>query len=195
MNESEKRAFVSKDGKAFATFSNGDTYDGEYKGKKRHGKGTYTWESTGAVYTGLYADGKRDGKGTMTYPDGSVYVGLWRKNKRHGHGVYTYANGDKYCGNWEADVRSGQGTYLYLRSKTQFTGQWVNGSCPDGKWSYYSDDLQEKHRPFVADVRSGRIVRYVKSEEENPKLVFEEKKEEKKAENEPPVGAFAADSA
>jgi len=118
----------------------------------------------------------------MRYPDRSVYVGLWKKNKRSGHGVYTYPNGDKYCGNWDSDVRSGHGTYLYLASKTQFTGQWVNGACPDGQWSYYSDSLQEKHKPFVADVRSGRIVRYVKPQQEHAKLVFSPESEAAAAE-------------
>jgi len=94
-NETKKRTFVSKDGKATAVFPNQDSYTGEYKHGKRNGKGSYKWERKNASYNGEYVDGMREGTGVMTYPDGSVYHGQWKRNMRHGHGVYTYANGDK----------------------------------------------------------------------------------------------------
>jgi hypothetical protein len=38
-------------------FPNADKYEGEYKGGKRNGKGTYTF-ARGGQYSGSYVDGK-----------------------------------------------------------------------------------------------------------------------------------------
>jgi hypothetical protein len=69
--------------------SNGDTYVGEWKNSKRHGKGTYTWNQFP----------KQD------------YVGEWKKNKMHGRGIYTWHKTRQiFIGEWRDGVRVTGGT-------------------------------------------------------------------------------------
>ena len=49
-------------------FANGDKYEGELKGKKKHGYGVFTWA------------------------DGSTFRGDWKDDKKHGHATFTDAN-------------------------------------------------------------------------------------------------------
>ena len=87
----------AKDGKASATFSNGDTYSGLYKDGKRTGKGTYTFKG-GAAYDGEYFDNMKHGFGRFKFPDGGIYTGNWNNDLRHGQGTYVYPNKDVYEG-------------------------------------------------------------------------------------------------
>ena len=42
------------------------------------GKGTYTWSNRNS-YEGEFKDGEMEGNGTFTYSDGSKYEGEWKK--------------------------------------------------------------------------------------------------------------------
>jgi len=158
--EKQAKAFISKNGKAKATFPNNDVYDGEYLNGKRNGKGVYTWSKAeenkvrGAKYDGEYKDGKREGGGVMVYPDKSKYIGEWQNNARHGKGTYIYPNGDRYCGQWIEDKKKGAGTYCYAASQTQLTGTYDNDVCADGTWSYYDG------RNFTCKFNEGKVVEY-----------------------------------
>lgn len=44
---------------------------------KRHGHGSYKWES-GETYEGGFVDDKRSGQGIMIYKDRSTYDGQWQ---------------------------------------------------------------------------------------------------------------------
>jgi hypothetical protein len=48
-------------GDGCASYSNGDSYKGEYKLGRRHGRGVYKWH-TGAYYHGMLSEGKVHGK-------------------------------------------------------------------------------------------------------------------------------------
>ena len=70
--EEESTNWVSRAGRAAATYTNGDTYEGDFaEDKTRTGQGTYTWNNTKdeeaeepmATYTGAYVAGKREGEG------------------------------------------------------------------------------------------------------------------------------------
>jgi hypothetical protein len=129
--ENEELEYIARAGKAEVTYSNGQTYVGEFNDSKlRHGKGTYTWNIVPneddeteeeplppAVYTGDYKNGNRDGIGKMSFPDGSTYYGEWLNNAMHGEGTYKYANGDIYSGGWINGQKSGTGTYQFLLTK------------------------------------------------------------------------------
>ena len=47
-------------------FANGDKYEGELKGKKKHGYGVFTWA------------------------DGSTFRGDWKDDKKHGKGLFKW---------------------------------------------------------------------------------------------------------
>ena len=152
-----------KDGKATATFPNGDTYNGHYTNKTKHTQppqqppATYTFTSTSptTTYTGHYTNNKRHGTGTLTYPDGSSYTGSWLDGRRDGYGRYVYRNGDVWVGQWRADRRDGEGVYVYRRDGSQFSGEWKDGDCTDGVWSHYAGKERR------AEVKNGLITRYL----------------------------------
>ena len=58
-------------------FANGDKYEGELKGKKKHGYGVFTWA------------------------DGSTFKGDWKDDKKHGHATFIDASGEELSGYWK----------------------------------------------------------------------------------------------
>ena len=58
-------------------FPNGDKYEGELKGKKKHGYGVFTWA------------------------DGSIFRGDWKDDKKHGHATFIDAKGEELSGYWK----------------------------------------------------------------------------------------------
>lgn len=67
---------------------NGDSYTGEWKNDKKHGRGIQKWKNSQLVYEGYWEDGKRCGPGVLSVVDKrgrhtKVYSGMWRNNKRH----------------------------------------------------------------------------------------------------------------
>lgn len=60
-----------------ATYTNKDTYSGDFKNLKKNGKGVYSFNNSGAKYTGDFVDDKKQGSGTFIYPNESKYVGLY----------------------------------------------------------------------------------------------------------------------
>jgi len=135
----------SKEGKAAASYPNGDKYEGTYANGKRDGKGAYTWKAPalaegeeeqkpGTVYEGDFKSGMKHGKGVLKCEDGSEYRGDFKDGVKSGQGVYYYANGDSYLGEWANDVRHGKGTYSFAKCKSIYSGNWENGSLKKGFW-------------------------------------------------------------
>ena len=139
----EPSEYVSQDGFATVTYPNGDVYEGEFKDRKKHGKGTYTFapdeesESENEhKYSGEYILGRRAGLGTMHYPDGSRNRGQWVDNARNGIGSMNYANGDIYSGAWLKGKRHGEGTYLFAESDATLHGDWESGAFVSGHFQH-----------------------------------------------------------
>lgn len=141
-----------KDGKATATWPNGDTFVGEYKDGKRTGKGVYRLTS-GASYDGDYIENKKSGFGEYVSPDGGKYTGEWLNDKRHGQGTYKYPNGDVYTGYWKNGAKHGRGSYSYKNNGTSITGVWSNGQVVDGSWT--SHDGGKYMGAFLNNVPAG----------------------------------------
>ncbi len=86
-------------------YENGDeNRDGKYVGeialRLPNGLGTYDY-SNGDRYEGEWRGGRRYGNGTFSYQDGSKYVGGWKYNKNHGRGTFTSADGSKFVGEFK----------------------------------------------------------------------------------------------
>ncbi len=68
-----------------ATFSNGDTYDGQFVAGVPEGEGKRIW-ADGRTYQGTWQNGKRQGNGVITLANGNQYEGWFRANEMHGKG-------------------------------------------------------------------------------------------------------------
>ena len=86
----------------------GGKYEGQLKGDKPNGVGTYT--SKLLKYTGEWMNGEWDGQGECVYADGAVYKGQFSRNKKNGIGTLTIPKVSTYSGEWLGDLKHGQGT-------------------------------------------------------------------------------------
>jgi len=78
-------------------FADGNTYIGEFRKDKPHGKGKFTFV-TGDSYDGQYEVGKPHGRGLYTFPNGSTYRGEFNHGKLEGFGTMTLISGDQITG-------------------------------------------------------------------------------------------------
>ena len=77
------------DAQGIKTWTDGDSYSGQWHAGCKHGFGKYTWAG------------------------GNSYSGGWQNDNMHGHGTYVFDNGDSYTGAWDRDVKAGVGTYRW----------------------------------------------------------------------------------
>lgn len=121
---------------------NGFVVNGVYEG---HGEMTYT---NGKTYEGEWKLGKRNGYGVLKSKNNTVeYEGQWKEDKRHGHGTTYYFLGGKHVGEYANDIPYGKGisyssysdgdsTVAVWHSKYNFTGTkyYKNGETLTGDW-------------------------------------------------------------
>ena len=86
---------------------------GEYTGLTnaqgaREGLGECKW-SDGSTYNGEWKDNVRHGKGVFKSREGTVHDGIFDNDIRHGPGVMTYESGNTVTGTWEKDRLNGPG--------------------------------------------------------------------------------------
>jgi len=109
------------------TFPQNSTYLGQWKGEKRHGRGTQlTFDNAGAavsVYEGYWSDDLRNGQGRSVTKEGDSYLGRWKKGTVFGEGKKVWVNGDSYKGTFVDGKCNGFGV------KT-----WADGSSYSGHW-------------------------------------------------------------
>ena len=74
------------------TWSNGDTYDGEWKNNQPNGEGILIL-TNGTKYKGGFVNGLEEGKGIQEDKDGHRYEGFFKQGKKHGPFVETDSNG------------------------------------------------------------------------------------------------------
>lgn len=125
---------------------------------------SYTFQS-GATYEGTWKGTKRHGQGKWKHPEGDEYEGQYEDNKEHGWGVYSFSGkGKKYCGQWATGQMHGFGVYLFSADgKERFEGYYkddkkhgkglytfANGSCKFQTWN--SGQLQDEHDPSRSDL-------------------------------------------
>ncbi|RZR71668.1 hypothetical protein BHM03_00006323 [Ensete ventricosum] len=126
-------------------WSDGCTYEGEWRRGMRHGHGKIMW-SSGAVYDGEFSGGYMHGNGNYSGPDNLTYKGRWKLNLKHGLGYQTYPNGDIFEGSWIQGVIEGHGKYVWANENMYIgnmkggkmsgkgTLTWKNGDSYEGNW-------------------------------------------------------------
>ena len=125
-------------------YSDGTIYQGEMRGKLRHGVGRLTFPDE-SCYEGQWADDKMSGYGVFFFPDGKIaYEGEWQNNKCNGRGVMyneqitnvtnrgkgkvvKIVNGDweRYEGGFCNDRWEGEGRLCFVNGD-EFCGDFVN---------------------------------------------------------------------
>ena len=121
-----------KNGNGFQKWSNGMTYDGEWKDNNFDGQGTFT-EQSGSVYKGGWKNGKRDGKGMFKRFDGQIYEGDIKNDIIEGKGIIRYVNGSVYEGDVANGKPSGSGVLKDPSGKVIYQGKWGGPSEDEGE--------------------------------------------------------------
>lgn len=88
------------DGQVIMVFPSGNRYDGEIRGGKRMGCGTYTFAS-GKRYIGQFKNDRFEGQGMWILQNGDRYIGTFQNNQCQGQGVFIFANGSSKRGMWQ----------------------------------------------------------------------------------------------
>jgi hypothetical protein len=89
-----------------------------------NGSGTYQFPS-GNKYTGEFKDRKREGKGVFYFADGDKFDGSWNNNQK-ASGTYYFNTGAKYAGTYDSQGQEYNGT---ITSVTGFAIPYVNGKA------------------------------------------------------------------
>lgn len=92
---------MMRDGK-YNGYGVADWYAGKYIGEWKDGKqlrGLLAWNS-GSTYEGEYKGYNKHGRGVWVSANGARYEGDWRNNKPNGNGTYTSAQGQDFSGHW-----------------------------------------------------------------------------------------------
>ncbi|ETV79393.1 hypothetical protein, variant [Aphanomyces astaci] len=110
-------------GKRSYTYPNGDTYEGEFVDRKRHGQGTYVVANTSFSYDGHWAHDLRHGVGTLRSMQG-MYCGAWVRNEKCGHGEFSSVH-ETYTGQWRHNVYHGQGKLI--QPQWDYEGEFSHG--------------------------------------------------------------------
>ena len=79
---------------------NGDSYTGQFKDDKKHGKGILT-SLNGRTYDGCWENDIPHGPGVATFPNGKTYTGEYKHGRPFGQGLWTYKTGETYSGVWK----------------------------------------------------------------------------------------------
>lgn len=81
------------------TYVNGDTYVGQWRAGKKHGRGVYSYAADGSKLMGEWEKGKMT-VGKWVFPNGTFYSGKFKYNKPIGRGVWVFPNGNQLTGEY-----------------------------------------------------------------------------------------------
>ena len=163
-----------ENGKGLYKWNNGETYEGQFKNRYRHGVGKYQWED-GDIYEGNWVEGLQDGRGTQTFNgsdslriegkwsngiifegkqffrDGAIYEGEYKDGQRNGLGNIRFGNGNSYSGEFKDNQISGKGTFTYA-SGARYVGEMItddDGTKRHGLGINYFTDGTLKEGMFI----------------------------------------------
>jgi hypothetical protein len=139
-------------GEGSYTFYNGDSYVGQFRGGRRHGRGVYHRLTRGEVFEGEFfenlplGEGKLTKKGTMTikgefsaegvsegvvkFHSGKEYRGTFKDSMAEGKGILTMENGDQYKGEWQRGEKQGKGVLILKNDQAKIECIW-NKDVPE----------------------------------------------------------------
>jgi hypothetical protein len=126
-------------------FRDGSEYNGDMRGKLRHGTGVMKYKN-GDRYDGEWRGDKRHGRGTMTFRrSGNTYDGDWKDDLKHGEGVFSFANGARYEGAFVDNLKHGKGRM------TNPTGKCIEGTWVNDKRERAATEMNQRRNTFEMD--------------------------------------------
>jgi len=117
-----------------AEYDSGDRYEGQWRGGRANGSGTYLWKD-GDRYVGSFQSGQPDGVGAKYFINGDRYEGEWKSGRYHGQGKYYWRGGSRYEGEFKEGRFEGQGKKYYPNGD-HYEGQFQQGQF-HGYGAYY----------------------------------------------------------
>ncbi len=133
------------DGWGIHVWSDGSRYEGSWKDRAFHGKGTYYNSRGNVVFSGLWANGVFQGKcstgdcvngeGTLVLGNGDKYKGSFSDCEPDSFGVYTTKMGDVYTGAFRRGLPNGSGEILWKKTEDRYKGNMGRGRM-QGKGKY-----------------------------------------------------------
>lgn len=149
VSEALEREDQNKNGFGRTVYSNGTTYEGNFKDGVADGTGTMRY-ADGSVYQGEIRMTERHGQGRLTYANGAVYEGDFQEGMLHGNGRYVYADGTTYEGEFRNGDFQGKGVMVYTDG-TVYEGDFQNGS-PQG----YGKFIFTNGARYEGEIRNGK---------------------------------------
>lgn len=145
-----KKATTMREGVGKMTYSNGDSYCGQWEDDKRHGRGkmvahdgivkdglwfhdyfspivVFDVKFKHGLYTGGWKGNAPNGGGICRWFENFVYKGGWSDGKMTGNGVFTWSTGSTYSGTFVANKRSGRGVLNYSDGH-KYDGDWKDNN-------------------------------------------------------------------
>jgi|LWDU01.1.fsa_nt_gi hypothetical protein len=129
---------VFKSADSAFTYSNGTTYEGDWKGgvgNYRHGQGTFInfKKGRGIKYVGKWKDDKMHGQGVMTYSTGTIFTGEWKNGRKHGQGEkYWPQISAKSTGEYKNNKKHGKFIVTFEDGRSEVS-YYRNGKKVDSK--------------------------------------------------------------
>ncbi|PWJ41855.1 hypothetical protein [Sediminitomix flava] len=111
-------------GKGTLILADSSNYTGYFVQGKMQGNGTYKW-ANGNEYKGYFYDDQPNGQGEMFFANGSYHEGSWKEGYTFGYGRHLYVDGSEYLGNWLGNMRHGEGIMIYPDGSME-QGTWQN---------------------------------------------------------------------
>lgn len=150
------------DGHHVHVYPNGDVYDGEFRGGKRHGFGVFTERATGNVYEGEWDHDSRHGSGVLTSGlKDFIYDGHWERDVRQGYGHCVIRGCETYSGHWSNNQFHGTGKYIdaegavyegeFAYGKKHGVGKQMSSSGGQKGGVSYSGEWREGVREGIGD--------------------------------------------
>jgi hypothetical protein len=111
-----------------------DRYEGDMKGGRLNGRGTYILVN-GKRYDGELRDGMFEGRGVYTYVNGDRYEGEIHNDNFHGQGTMRHKEGSTFVGTYANDLPHGFGKLTTADGRV-YSGDWTNGCYRSGnRWA------------------------------------------------------------
>lgn len=115
------------------------SYDGEWKGGERSGKGFYLWRD-GRTYQGEFNQNTIQGYGIYKWPDGRKLECIFEKDNANGIGTFTFSSGRNEKGIWKEDyLKLGENHWLAWCGSEYIGYEFVDHKATGSGKMIYSD--------------------------------------------------------